>query len=409
MIGAQQECAQIVRLAGEFMQQQRLANVAAVDELVELAVRIAGDVPQHGVSRGFRLEPMDRHDREQLLDRPAIGHRLKEREIAENGVRHRGVEVLQILGNEIDFGDQLANLGAHRPEIRFGKRALLQRHVTEVEERDRHFDRLLGDVIGLQCGASGHGRVSFRQRLQRMRVVLVGAQGRGRFVGQRRNAQDAEDQHAVVSRHGPAAFRDDDGVRRVLVVANRLDVGHHVVGVFLERIVDARLEIGPRSIVVDPESASDIEILHAGAASVQFAVDATGLDQRILDEADVRNLAAEVEVQQLQTVGHAARLKMVQQSQDFAGRQPELRAVSSGGLPATGTAGREFGSHANRWPHAHSLGYSQDEVHLGVLFYDRNHRASDLLGEHRHLDELAILEAVADDRRAFVGHRDDRQ
>ena len=32
---------------------------------------------------------------------------------------------------------------------------------------------------------------------------------------------------------------------------------------------------------------------------------------------------------------------------------------------------------------------------------------ADLLGQHRHLDELGVLEAVADDRRVVVGHRDD--
>ena len=55
----------------------RAADVTAVDELVDLAVRVAGDVPEHGPPRRGFAQPMDRHDREELLDCPRVGHRLE--------------------------------------------------------------------------------------------------------------------------------------------------------------------------------------------------------------------------------------------------------------------------------------------------------------------------------------------
>ena len=51
--------------------------------------------------------------------------------------------------------------------------------------------------------------------------------------------------------------------------------------------------------------------------------------------------------------------------------------------------------------------YLQDQPELGVLLDDRDDVAPDLLGQHRHLDELGVLEAVADDRRVVVGLRGD--
>ena len=46
--------------------------------------------------------------------------------------------------------------------------------------------------------------------------------------------------------------------------------------------------------------------LSAGADAVQLDVDAGRLGERVLDVADVGDLAAQVEVHQLQAVGHAA-------------------------------------------------------------------------------------------------------
>ncbi len=47
LIGAEQERPQVIGLAVVGVQLQGVAYVAQVDELVDLAVRIAGDVAQH--------------------------------------------------------------------------------------------------------------------------------------------------------------------------------------------------------------------------------------------------------------------------------------------------------------------------------------------------------------------------
>ena len=82
-------------------------------------------------------------------------------------------------------------------------------------------------------------------------------------VAEAGHAEHVEDEHAVVRDDRAAALGDDRRVRHARVVAHRLDVVDDVVGVFLERVVDARLEVGLRAVVVDAEAAADVEVLEA--------------------------------------------------------------------------------------------------------------------------------------------------
>ena len=50
-------------------------------------------------------------------------------------------------------------------------------------------------------------------------------------------------------------------------------------------------------------------------------------------------------------------------------------------------------------PDVQLLAVADDRLQLGELLDDRDDLLADLAGEHRHLDELVVLEAVADDRR----------
>ena len=46
----------------------------------------AGQVRQRRLPGGSLVEPMDRHDREELLDRPMVGRRLEDGEVAVVGL-----------------------------------------------------------------------------------------------------------------------------------------------------------------------------------------------------------------------------------------------------------------------------------------------------------------------------------
>ena len=162
-------------------------------------------------------------------------------------------------------------------------------------------------------------------------------------------------EHAVVGDDRAAALRHDRRMLHAGVVADRLDVVDDVVGVFLERVVDARLEVGLRAVVVDAEAAADVQILEPGARLHELGVDPGRLVQRPLDDPDVGDLAAEVEVQQLEAVLHAERAQLVETAQHFGHRQAELRAVAAGALPAPAAARRQLDAHPDLGPDADLL------------------------------------------------------
>ena len=89
------------------------------------------------------------------------------------------------------------------------------------------------------------------------------------------------------------------GCGTVLLVADVLDVINDVVGVLLQRVIDAGFEVGLRAVVVDAQPAADVENFKPRAVPSSFDVNARRLDHCAFDVADVGDLAAEVEMQQL--------------------------------------------------------------------------------------------------------------
>ena len=82
---------------------------------------------------------------------------------------------------------------------------------------------------------------------------------------ERRGAERVEDEHAVVRGDGAAGFADDHRVRDLARVAHVGDAIHHVVGVFVERVVHRRGEVGAAAVVVDAEAAAHVDVLQARA------------------------------------------------------------------------------------------------------------------------------------------------
>ena len=107
--------------------------------------------PSTRVLRRPLVQPVDRHDREELLDRPAVGHRLEQREVAEVGVRQRVVEALQLLGHVVHLLRRACCSFAQIAQNRFSAMAaLLERQVAAGEQVQRHVERLLRVVIALE-------------------------------------------------------------------------------------------------------------------------------------------------------------------------------------------------------------------------------------------------------------------
>ena len=91
---------------------------------------------------GSSSQPVDRHDREELVDRPAVRQRLEEREVAEVAVDQRRLEVADDLGiRRLVVRDQRGQRVQRREVELLGVGPLAQREHAAGEQ-------LLGALLG---------------------------------------------------------------------------------------------------------------------------------------------------------------------------------------------------------------------------------------------------------------------
>ena len=114
-------------------------------------------------------------------------------------------------------------------------------------------------------------------------------------------------------------------------------------------------------------------------------------------------------MEQLEAVLHAPAFSSSSPRMISVTVRPNFDRKPARRLPAAAAARGQLDAHANLRANADLFGRLQDQAELGVLLDDRDDVAPDLQREHRRLDELGVLEAVADDRRLVVGQRHDRQ
>ena len=89
---------------------------------------------------------MDRHDREQLLHRPRIGHALKQRKIAEISIGKQTFEAFQLFRIVIELFRELLYSPADGPVVVLGQAALNERQIAEAEQIERRVQSLLSVV-----------------------------------------------------------------------------------------------------------------------------------------------------------------------------------------------------------------------------------------------------------------------
>jgi hypothetical protein len=133
----------------------------------------------------------------------------------------------------------------------------------------------------------------------------------------------------VVGDDGAAALGNDGRVRDRCLVADRLDVVDDVVRVLLQRVVHARLEVRLRAVVIHAQPTADVEVLQPRPELRQLGVDAGRFVERAFDDADVGDLAAEMEVQELEAILHVPGAQLLQPAHDLGDGQAELRAEAA--------------------------------------------------------------------------------
>src|SRR5205814_9452252 len=123
-----------------------------------------------------------------------------------------------------------------------------------------------------------------------------------------------------------------------------------------------------------------------------------------LDRRDARNLAPDVEMEELQAIEHVLFGEAIDELDDLSRRQAELGAVARRFLPAPHTLRRELRAHAQDGPDSEALARLEDEIELLDAFEHDDDGAIEALRDERRLDVGEILVAVEDDETGRVSH-----
>ena len=155
-------------------------------------------------------------------------------------------------------------------------------------------------------------------------------------------AKGLDDEHRMMRDDGAAALAHDGRVRHILRVAHIHDVVDDVARIFVERVVRGAVEGRARAVVIDAESAADIEITELVPHLLEFGIEARRLPRRALDRADVRHLRADVEMHQLERVGQARNgVEQIAGRHEFRGRKAKFRVFAAAGRPFSGALGEQ--------------------------------------------------------------------
>ena len=195
------------------MKRDVVLHVLQVDEAADLSVGVAGDVDQDGVDRRLLVEPVERRDREELLQGPVVEERLEDREIAHVLVGEERRQVVELLGLVAGLLALLGDLLADLPEDLLGRRAVLEVEVAQVEERKRLVLLLEGVVEALEAAEL---RLVLQQDLQvgHDLLLLLGLVLLAEGFPLVDPLEDLDHEHGVGGDHGAPGLAHDVRLRR---------------------------------------------------------------------------------------------------------------------------------------------------------------------------------------------------
>ena len=131
------------------MQTNSVADIFDVGKTGDFALTVAGNIDECGIHIWRLVEALYRCDRKELLARPMVDQRLKNRKVTDVLFRHYLRQIFQFFWSVSAFLGLIAELLADCPVERVALRAFGEVDVAETEETVGFFLFLLSVVVTL--------------------------------------------------------------------------------------------------------------------------------------------------------------------------------------------------------------------------------------------------------------------
>src|SRR5712671_2154234 len=192
----------------------------------------------------------------------------------------------------------------------------------------------------------------------------------------------------MVGSQGAARFTDDVRHRQLVLPARFSHRVDHVVRVLLERVVHARLRRRVAAVVINAETAADIDVSDVDTQPPQLRVVPRHFLQTGFDVADVSDLRAQVKVDQLEDVEPAFALEPIDELHQLRRAEAELRLLATALCPTSRSFGVKLDANARGWSNAELVGDLKKDVHLAQLLEHYEHLVSEFLTHQGQAHEL---------------------
>ena len=332
---------------------------------------------------------------------------MEDGKITEHLVAEGDLQVLHFFRHMVYVAEKFDHLGRDAPVDGFNLR--LGREVQQPERE--HRIRLLPDFLrimqALQPVLAPERAVDIEDVLDHRRITFgrLDLGSAGNFFDR---AERFDDEDRMMRGNGASALADQDGMGHFFLVANFLHRGNHITGVLMQGVVDRTVEGRARPVVVDAEAATHVEVTELMPELVQLGVEARRLAHRTFDRTDVRDLRPDVEVHQLEAMGHAFAPEEFAGLDQFRGGEAELGILTAARRPLAGTFGGETDPGADPRFDPHLLGDGQDLREFLDFFHHHDEALAQLASKHGIANVVRILVAVANDEAFRVGMHGER-
>ncbi len=201
----------------------------------------------------------------------------------------------------------------------------------------------------------------------------------------------------MMRRHGAAGFAEDHRLGQLLLATDARDRSQDLAGIGRQIVVDRAKVLRAAALVVDAQTAADIDHTDGGPQAPQFGVETRRLVYPAVNVAQIRDLRTDMRMQHDQPVQGVARPQALDQVEHLGGRQAELGLGAAGILPLARGDRRQAHAHPEQRLDPQVGRFAEHQLEFARLLDHDVHVETQASADQRQADVLAILVTVADD------------